>query len=564
MPAAPPAVVAERLPEVLHAGFNQDGSCFTLGTDAGFLIFCTESRQLLHKEDCGASRLVEMLFRTSLVALSGVGSEAAKLTMWNTKERSNICQLSFGSEVCAVRMNPRRIIVLLRQKVHVFDLLTMRSLHVFDRSSSPRVDPALCWLCPDPERGYLATPVEDAAAAIALPSMLQGGGGGGAGVATVLDTHTLRTVGVVVAHKSPLQALCLNPTGELMASASTKGTVVRVFTVPALDLIHELRRGTSPCRIFGLNFSCDSAFICASAASGTVHVFRNPGFCQWTGPLRPALPPASPRGERLAEEKFAEGSELDALAADIDSMCDFGAEELSDWNVVADRSQWCPEDCSSYKGISMGEDKSMLKVLAKQASRHLVSSLMEQVVQPCRELVDVPGAVALVHLSGRGAEADSCPTVCTRSLVAGLQSVLRGTPKAVHAHTGYVAYVSTRRLAAGGNERPEVLVVTKTGCALSYEVGASAGSECRLLKELLLFQTQQPPQQQQLLGRGKSGIVVGADVLASPRALEFGPLDGTGEEQQANCDSLDQSPAVRGKRHRHTLSRGKARASAEA
>lgn len=552
------------VPDVLHTGFNQDGTCFTVGTGCGFMIFCTETRQLLHREDVGASRLVEMLFRTSLVALSGVGSEAAMLTMWNTKERSSICQLSFGSDVCAVKMNPRRLIVLLRHKVHVFDLLTMRSLHVFDRSSSPRVDPALCWLCPDPERGYLATPVEDAATAIALPPVLQGGTGGSAGVATVLDTHTLRTVGVVVAHKSPLQALCLNPTGQLMASASSKGTVVRVFNVPSLELLHELRRGTSPCRIFGLNFSMDSSYICASAASGTVHIFRNPGAAEPVGASPSALLPPTPHGG-IAEDTAVESDELDAIAADIDNMCEYGPNEMSEWNVVADRSQWCLEDCSSYKGIAMGEDNNMLKTLAKQASRHLMVSLLEQVVQPCRELVDVPGAVALVHLAGRGSDAEGSQgtNFCTRSLVAGLQSVLCGTPAAVHAHTGFVAYVRKRRHTVRGNERPEVLVVTKAGCALSYEFGSSVGSECRLLKEVSLLQAQQQSQQQQQHGRVSVGITLGSDAIMSPRALEFKASDGAGERQEATCSSVDQGPAPRNNRHRRVHCRRSFRDSPE-
>lgn len=548
----------ERPPEILHAGFNQDGTCFALGTRRGFMIFCAVSRQLLHREDCGAVRLVEMLFRTSLVAFSGIGAEAAKLTMWNTKDRGTICELSFSSEVCAVRMNPRRLIVLLRPKVHVFDLLTMKSLHVVDRCPSPRVDPALGWLCPDPERGFLATPIADAGSATVAQAGSTQGGGSGAGIAAVLDTHTLRAVGAVVAHKSPLQALCLNPTGQFMASASSKGTVVRVFAVPSLELLHELRRGTSPCRIFGLNFSRDSALICASAASGTVHVFRGPAASQWSAGTGTPPSPA-PRGCRPAEEELAEGDELDALAADIDNVCELGAEDLSEWNVVADRSQWCPEDCSSYNCISTSEDKVKLKAFAKQASRHVVRSLMQQVVQPCRELVDVPGAVALVHLSGCEMETDSCQKVCTaqrRSLVAGLQCVLRGSPEAVHAHVGYVAYVNAHHTAIGGKERLEVLVVTKNGCALCYELGSAVGTECRLLREDVLIEPQeeQPPLQQQqqqreLYPSSPRGMDASSPpCLSTPRAA--GDV-GAQTEDPAEHILVHSGPALRNKRQLH-------------
>ena len=92
---------------------------------------------------------------------------------------------------------------------------------------------------------------------------------------TIVDTYTLQPVGTFLAHRSPVQALSLNPTGQLLASASVKGTVVRVFGVPSFELLCVFRRGTNPCQIHELLFSRDSAHICASAATGTVHIFRN-------------------------------------------------------------------------------------------------------------------------------------------------------------------------------------------------------------------------------------------------------------------------------------------------
>eukprot|EP00435_Cladocopium_sp_Y103_P061582 s76_g23.t1 len=137
--------------EILCLSFNQDASCLAVGRPRGFDIFSTESTALLHREDCGVVKLVEMLFRTSLVALVG-DNLRRQLTMWNTKARAGICSLQFPSEISSVKMNHRRAVVLLRQKVHIFDLKTMKVLHVIDRSDqAPGLDPGLCSLCCDPE-----------------------------------------------------------------------------------------------------------------------------------------------------------------------------------------------------------------------------------------------------------------------------------------------------------------------------------------------------------------------------------------------------------------------------
>eukprot|EP00446_Apocalathium_sp_SHHI-4_P088169 CAMPEP_0177481398 /NCGR_PEP_ID=MMETSP0369-20130122/26361_1 /TAXON_ID=447022 ORGANISM="Scrippsiella hangoei-like, Strain SHHI-4" /NCGR_SAMPLE_ID=MMETSP0369 /ASSEMBLY_ACC=CAM_ASM_000364 /LENGTH=613 /DNA_ID=CAMNT_0018957217 /DNA_START=77 /DNA_END=1915 /DNA_ORIENTATION=- len=295
----------EELPAINYLGFNQDQTCLAVGTIAGFRIFSTESFTLLHKEDCGAVSVVEMLFRTSLLALVGFSSSrtpsssSRKLTMWNTKDRCNICSLQFETKIFSVKMNHRRVVVLLQQKIQIFDLKSMRCLHVIDRPASTWADAALGWLCAASERGYLATPLALAAAAAApgagqatlwspvpqrglgsqQPSNGDSGagasGGDDVGVISVVDTYTLKPVGTVLAHRAPVQALCLNPSGQLLATASTKGTVVRLFAVPSLEMVFSFRRGTSSCRIFALLFSRDSGHLCASSASGTVHIFKN-------------------------------------------------------------------------------------------------------------------------------------------------------------------------------------------------------------------------------------------------------------------------------------------------
>eukprot|EP00439_Symbiodinium_sp_Y106_P066239 s1028_g10.t1 len=148
---------------------GEDGSCLAIGRARGFDIFSTETAALLHREDCGMVRLVEMLFRTSLVAVVSF-SRSRQLTMWNTRARTGICALQFPSEICNVKMNQRRAVVLLRthrqildkiscvwcvgQKVHIFDLRTMKALHVLDRSEpAPGLDPSLASLCCDSESG---------------------------------------------------------------------------------------------------------------------------------------------------------------------------------------------------------------------------------------------------------------------------------------------------------------------------------------------------------------------------------------------------------------------------
>lgn len=75
------------------------------------------------------------------------------------------------------------------------------------------------------------------------------------------------------AHKSELAAISLNLNGTLVATASKKGTLIRVFDTLRQTKIVELRRGVDPATLYCLNFSLDSEFLCASSDKGTVHIF---------------------------------------------------------------------------------------------------------------------------------------------------------------------------------------------------------------------------------------------------------------------------------------------------
>uniref|UniRef100_V5GGP3 Putative wd repeat domain phosphoinositide-interacting protein 2 n=2 Tax=Ixodes ricinus TaxID=34613 RepID=V5GGP3_IXORI len=80
---------------------------------------------------------------------------------------------------------------------------------------------------------------------------------------------------MIPAHDSPLAALAFNTAGTLIATASEKGTVIRVFNVSDGLKLYEFRRGMKRCvSICSLSFSADSQFLCASSNTETVHIFK--------------------------------------------------------------------------------------------------------------------------------------------------------------------------------------------------------------------------------------------------------------------------------------------------
>lgn len=83
--------------------------------------------------------LVEMLFCTSLVALVGSSQESPSrnLRINNTKRESTICELSFHSPILSVKMNRKRLIVVLESQIFVYDISNMKLLHTIDTIPNP-------------------------------------------------------------------------------------------------------------------------------------------------------------------------------------------------------------------------------------------------------------------------------------------------------------------------------------------------------------------------------------------------------------------------------------------
>ena len=80
---------------------------------------------------------------------------------------------------------------------------------------------------------------------------------------------------MIAAHTSQLAAISFSPSGRRVATASEKGTVIRVFSVSDGAKLYELRRGLKrTVNIYSLSFSPCGHFLACSSNTETVHVFK--------------------------------------------------------------------------------------------------------------------------------------------------------------------------------------------------------------------------------------------------------------------------------------------------
>ncbi|XP_061516811.1 WD repeat domain phosphoinositide-interacting protein 2 isoform X3 [Anopheles gambiae] len=235
--------------------FNQDYTSLSVVSRTGYRLFSLTSVDRVdeifcsHDED---TKIAERLFSSSLVAVV-TASEPNKLKVCHFKKGAEICNYGYPSEILSVKLNRSRLVVCLVDSIYIHNIRDMRLLH-----SIKNMAPNPSGLCTLSLLSHLAYPVAT-----------------DCGELQIFDAaNQLRRL-KLKAHDSPLSALNFSYNGLLLATASEKGTVIRVFCVKNGQRVHEFRRGVKRhVSIGSLYFSTCASFVVASSNTETVHIFR--------------------------------------------------------------------------------------------------------------------------------------------------------------------------------------------------------------------------------------------------------------------------------------------------
>ncbi|THD19607.1 WD repeat domain phosphoinositide-interacting protein 3 [Fasciola hepatica] len=271
---------------ILFLGFNQDHGCFAVGMQNGFRIFNADPLKQLERyefdvRDGTGVGYLEMLFRTNFLGILGGGHHARLPSnvacLWDGIKQRFLLEITCASEVKAIRLRRDRIIVVLSEAIKVYTFDPSPQL-IYESVTCPN-PLGLCHVCQAPDNPLIVFPgrrpgmlllvhIGNPASSIACGD-----------VPSPSSTHPSLTSATnlpprqIVAHENALAAVVLNTPGTLVATASQKGTLIRVFSTKECELLHELRRGINPATITCLAFNKASNLLCVTSERGTAHIF---------------------------------------------------------------------------------------------------------------------------------------------------------------------------------------------------------------------------------------------------------------------------------------------------
>ena len=210
----------------------------------------------------GGIGIIEMLKRTNIIALVGGGTNPRfptnQLIIWDDHQGKIISKLRLNDNIINVKLRSDIIIVLTKNKFYAFNMNNLVTIGIIDTFDNPL--------------GILGISNGDNNKLIVgFPYKTQGS------VFLGNISQKCEKICVVNAHSSKIACIAINKDGTLLATASDKGTLIRIFGTNAGQKLSEFRRGNIPVEMNCLTFDLNNKFIGCSSNGGTIHIFSITG-----------------------------------------------------------------------------------------------------------------------------------------------------------------------------------------------------------------------------------------------------------------------------------------------
>ncbi|EMD60348.1 hypothetical protein COCSADRAFT_29589 [Bipolaris sorokiniana ND90Pr] len=267
-----PILDSDTGPFVLSASFNADCSHFSVALETGFRVFSsTTCEERIAREVGGGIGCAEMLGNKSYIALVGGGKQPKypqnkvrpedsdwiwvdktdiiyKVQIWNDKTERFTTSVEFKTPIQRVRLSQTHMVVALLNSVCIYKMKV------------------------PPVKTAEYETVNNPFGLLELGSNIVAFPGRAAGQVKIYDLNT-GNVSIIPAHESPLRAIGISRSCDLIATASEQGTIIRLWSFPSCTKLAELRRGVDPAAVFSLAFSPDGSTLAVTSDKSTLHIY---------------------------------------------------------------------------------------------------------------------------------------------------------------------------------------------------------------------------------------------------------------------------------------------------
>ena len=241
---------------MLDVSFNQDNSCFAIGTEYGFKIYQTYPFKGPHERKMnGGIGRVEMLYKSNFLALIGGGKipkyNNNKAVIWDDHEKKVISELKFITPVINVKIKKDLLFIICHKRIYVFNFNTYDIIETIDTC--------------DNKKGLIAINNAPDFTVLVYPGLKDN-------KVTIHDFKQKKKQSII-AQDDKVSYMAINYDGTLLATSNEKGNIIRIHNCLDGSFLKEFKRGSGKVDYIYICFDNDNKFMAVSSNKGTIHIF---------------------------------------------------------------------------------------------------------------------------------------------------------------------------------------------------------------------------------------------------------------------------------------------------
>lgn len=251
--------------KILFVGLNNKKTLVLVGTDSGYFVLNFLTMETILRKKCqGGIGPIDCLETSNILAMTGGGLfpyyPQNKVIIWDENSETIKAEVSLKQEVRNIKFKYEFLFVVTDNKIYVYSFFENLTLKMVKNTVY------------NPKGIFETNSIDDPCyfAFMSNENMIRSENRDG-----IVHIYNMLTneQSIISAHTSPIQCMKFNYKGNLFATASEKGTLIRIFQTGQNVPARELRRGLENTKIYSLDFDYyDSWLICISK-TGTLHAW---------------------------------------------------------------------------------------------------------------------------------------------------------------------------------------------------------------------------------------------------------------------------------------------------
>ena len=203
----------------------------------------------------GGIGIVEMMYKTNIFGLVGGGKNPKytpnKVVLWDDYQTKVLNEFKLTSSVKNLKIKKDKIIIVCEQRIYVYSTDKYKLIETIETSKN--------------ETGVIGINTEQNFTVMGFPIIPEG-------FIKVKYYENSQEVDIN-AHNGVIHYISINSDGTLVATASNKGHIIRVFCIATGQFLEEYRRGKEKALISNITFDEYSSWMGVCSERGAIHIF---------------------------------------------------------------------------------------------------------------------------------------------------------------------------------------------------------------------------------------------------------------------------------------------------